>query len=113
MRPTAARSAPTGPSNDRFNAEQMAPIEGFLCVELAIKAHRSKGENAMTTQDKAAEGRSRGGQNSGGNFKHDPKRAAEAGRKGGQESGGNFKNDPRRASEAGKKGGESSHSGRR
>jgi hypothetical protein len=31
--------------------------------------------------------------------------------KGGQQSGGNFKNDPKRASEAGKKGGEHSHGG--
>jgi general stress protein YciG len=67
----------------------------------------------MANQDKTSEGRSKGGQNSGGNFKNDPQRAAVAGRKGGQESGGNFKNDPKRASEAGKKGGESSHTGRR
>jgi len=33
--------------------------------------------------------------------------------KGGQNSGGNFKNDPERASEAGKKGGEASHGGGR
>lgn len=32
------------------------------------------------------EGRSKGGQNSSGNFKNDPQRAAEAGRKGGQSS---------------------------
>ena len=31
--------------------------------------------------------------------------------KGGQQSGGNFKNDPKRASAAGKKGGEHSHGG--
>ena len=31
--------------------------------------------------------------------------------KGGQQSGGNFKNDPKRAAEAGKKGGEHSHGG--
>ncbi len=37
-----------------------------------------------------------------GNFAVDRKRA-EAGRKGGQNSGGNFKHDPQRASEAGKK----------
>lgn len=32
--------------------------------------------------------------------------AVMAGRKGGQESGGNFKNDPKRAAEAGRKGGQ-------
>lgn len=52
------------------------------------------------------EGRSKGGQNSSGNFKNDPARAAEAGRKGGEMSGGNFKNDPSRAAEAGRMGGE-------
>lgn len=36
---------------------------------------------------------SKGGQNSGGNFKNDPERASEAGSKGGQSSGGNFAND--------------------
>ena len=44
----------------------------------------------MANEDKASEGRSKSGQNSGGNFKNDPQRAAKAGRKGGQESGGNF-----------------------
>ena len=34
------------------------------------------------------EGRRKGGQNSGGNFKNDPERAAEAGRKGGEHSHG-------------------------
>lgn len=34
------------------------------------------------------EGRSAGGQHSGGNFKNDPERAAEAGQKGGQHSHG-------------------------
>ena len=62
----------------------------------------------MQNGEKPADGRSKGGQNSGGNFKNDPARAAEAGRKGGQESGGNFKNDPARAAAAGKKGGQSS-----
>ncbi len=51
---------------------------------------------------------SKGGQNSGGNFKNDPERASEAGSKGGQNSGGNFANDRNRASEAGSKGGQSS-----
>ncbi len=37
----------------------------------------------------------------------------EARSKGGQNSPGNFKNDPERARETGKKGGESSHSGGR
>ncbi|MET0408352.1 MAG: KGG domain-containing protein [Hyphomicrobium sp.] len=32
--------------------------------------------------------------------------AVAAGRKGGQESGGNFRNDPKRAAEAGRKGGQ-------
>lgn len=61
----------------------------------------------MANQDSASQGRARGGENSGGNFKNDPGRASEAGKK----SGGNFKNDPERASEAGKKGGESSRGG--
>jgi general stress protein YciG len=56
---------------------------------------------------------SKGGQNSGGNFKNDPERAAEAGSKGGQNSGGNFANDRQKASEAGRKGGENSHGGGR
>ena len=37
-------------------------------------------------QNLSAEGRSKGGQNSSGNFKNDPERAAEAGRKGGEHS---------------------------
>lgn len=37
----------------------------------------------------------------------------EARSKGGQNSPGNFKNDPERASEAGKKGGQASHGGGR
>lgn len=48
---------------------------------------------------------SKGGHESGGNFKNDPARASEAGRKGGHESGGNFANDREKASEAGRKGG--------
>lgn len=39
--------------------------------------------------------------------------SSEARSKGGQNSGGNFKNDPQRASEAGRKGGERSHGGGR
>lgn len=39
---------------------------------------------------KENEGRSTGGQKSGGNFKNDPERASEAGKKGGEHSqGGN------------------------
>lgn len=56
---------------------------------------------------------SKGGQNSGGNFKNDPERAAEAGSKGGQKSGGNFSNDREKASEAGRKGGQNSNGGGR
>ena len=70
----------------------------------------------MANEDKASEGRSKGGQNPGGNFRNDPQRAAEAGRKGckgGRESGGNFRMDPKRASVAGKTGGESPNGGRR
>jgi len=47
----------------------------------------------------------KGGQNSTGNFKHDPKRAAAAGRNGGKVSPGNFKYNPERARLAGRKGG--------
>ncbi|HVY13445.1 MAG TPA: general stress protein [Alphaproteobacteria bacterium] len=39
-------------------------------------------------QNLSQEGRSKGGQNSPGNFKNDPERAAEAGRKGGESSHG-------------------------
>jgi len=45
-------------------------------------------------------------QNQGQNLSH------EARSKGGQNSPGNFKNDPERAREAGRKGGEHSHGGR-
>ncbi len=38
-------------------------------------------------------------------FSRDRDLAVAAGRKGGRESGGNFKNDPKRAAEAGRKGG--------
>ncbi|HVZ03829.1 general stress protein [Hyphomicrobium sp.] len=38
-------------------------------------------------------------------FSKDHELAARAGRKGGHESGGNFRNNPRRAAEAGRKGG--------
>jgi uncharacterized protein len=48
----------------------------------------------MANEDKAFQGCSKGGQNSGGTFRNNPQRAAKAGRKGGQEPGGNFKKDP-------------------
>ena len=38
-------------------------------------------------------------------FSRNHELAVEAGRKGGRESGGNFRNDPKRAAEAGRKGG--------
>lgn len=40
------------------------------------------------SEDEKRQARSKGGQNSGGNFKNDPERASEAGRKGGQNSRG-------------------------
>jgi len=40
-------------------------------------------------------------------------KASEGGNKGGQNSGGNFRIDPKRASVAGKTGGDSAHGGRR
>lgn len=43
-------------------------------------------------QNGSYEGRSKGGQNSSGNFKHDPQRAAEAGRKGGEARSRNMQN---------------------
>lgn len=43
-------------------------------------------KNAAANLSNAA--RSKGGSNSGGNFKHDPQRAAKAGRKGGRASHG-------------------------
>lgn len=42
--------------------------------------------NPHPERNLSQEGRSKGGQHSSGNFKHDPERAAEAGRKGGQAS---------------------------
>ena len=42
--------------------------------------------NANAAQNLDDEARSRGGSNSGGNFKNDPQRAAEEGRKGGRAS---------------------------
>ncbi len=45
----------------------------------------------MANQDKTSEGRSKGGQESGGNFKNDPQRASEAGKKGGEQSHGGRK----------------------
>jgi general stress protein YciG len=74
---------------------------------------RPQKEKTHGERRQGSEGRSKGGQNPGGNFKNDPQRAAEAGRKGGQESGGNFRNDPKRASVAGKTGGKGSNGGRR
>lgn len=44
-------------------------------------------QNAAANLDDNA--RSKGGSNSGGNFKNDPQRASEAGRKGGRASSGN------------------------
>lgn len=61
--------------------------------------------NRNAAQNLTDEDRSRGGQHSSGNFKHDPVRAAEAGRRGGEQSSGNFKNNSQRAAEAGRKGG--------
>lgn len=46
----------------------------------------------QSKQSGSNEGRSRGGQNSSGNFKHDPQRAAEAGRKGGEARSRNMQN---------------------
>lgn len=66
----------------------------------------SRRGTALMDDDKQREVASKGGHQSGGNFKNDPQRAADAGRKGGHESGGNFKNDPQRAVEAGRKGGQ-------
>jgi general stress protein YciG len=43
----------------------------------------------------------------------DEEKQREIASKGGRESGGNFKNDPERASEAGRKGGEASGGGNR
>ncbi|WP_045836513.1 general stress protein [Hyphomicrobium sp. 99] len=39
-------------------------------------------------------------------FSRNHELASQAGRKGGHESGGNFRNDPKRAAEAGRKGGQ-------
>ncbi|EIK61764.1 MULTISPECIES: general stress protein [Pseudomonas] len=79
------------------------------------EAGKKGGEATSASHDKEfyQEIGSKGGQNSGGNFKNDPERAAEAGSKGGQNSGGNFANDREKASEAGRKGGEHSHGGGR
>lgn len=44
--------------------------------------------NRGRSSNLGSEGRSRGGSNSGGNFKNDPQRAAEAGAKGGRASHG-------------------------
>lgn len=45
--------------------------------------------NQNPSENLSREDRSKGGQNSPGNFKNDPQRAAEAGRKGGQSRSGN------------------------
>ncbi len=45
---------------------------------------RQRRGNPNAAQNLTREARSRGGQNSGGNFKNDPERAREAGRKGGR-----------------------------
>jgi general stress protein YciG len=50
-----------------------------------------KRKRPMANQDKTSEGRSKGGQESGGNFKNDPQRASEAGKKGGEQSHGGRK----------------------
>jgi general stress protein YciG len=44
--------------------------------------------NQTPQNNLSREARSKGGQNSPGNFKNDPERASEAGRKGGQRSQG-------------------------
>lgn len=79
------------------------------------EAGKKGGEATSASHDKEfyQEIGSKGGQNSGGNFKNDPERAAEAGSKGGQNSGGNFANDREKASEAGRKGGQNSQGGGR
>ena len=79
------------------------------------EAGKKGGEATSASHDKDfyQEIGSKGGQNSGGNFKNDPERASEAGSKGGQNSGGNFANDREKASEAGHKGGQNSHGGGR
>jgi len=81
--------------------------------EIGSKGGQNSGGNFKNDPERAAEAGSKGGQNSGGNFKNDPERAAEAGSKGGQNSGGNFANDREKASEAGRKGGQNSHGGGR
>ncbi len=49
-------------------------------------ANQNRGQNL------SHEARSKGGKNSGGNFRNDPARAAEAGRKGGKASHGGGRN---------------------
>jgi general stress protein YciG len=56
---------------------------------------------------------SKGGQNSGGNFKNAPARAPVVFLNGGPNWGGNFANDREKAAEAGRKGGQNSHGGGR
>lgn len=52
---------------------------------MANQQNQNQGRGSNLSQ----EARSKGGQNSSGNFKNDPQRASEAGKKGGEASGGN------------------------
>jgi general stress protein YciG len=81
--------------------------------EIGSKGGQNSGGNFKNDPERASEAGSKGGQNSGGNFANDRDRASEAGSKGGQSSGGNFANDREKASEAGHKGGQNSHGGGR
>jgi uncharacterized protein len=99
------------PVKDGVMSQPFLREHSFPAMVSCLRSRQRKNQEKIMEKDRTSEGRSRGGENSGGNFKNDPQRAAEAGRKGGQESGGNFKNDPQRASEAGRKGGSASHQG--
>ncbi len=60
----------------------------MVCKE-AIKRAMAKEFSIMAEKSKSGQsGQSKGGQQSGGNFKNDPKRASEAGKKGAAHSHG-------------------------
>lgn len=77
--------------------------------EMAQEDKRSKRGFASMDEEKQREIARKGGASVPSHersFSRNHDLAVAAGRKGGHESGGNFKNDPKRAAEAGRKGGQ-------
>jgi general stress protein YciG len=100
------RGAESGGGRQQVDRHPQVAVKNSTDQKESIMAQDKRGFASMD-EAKQREIASKGGHESGGNFKNDRERASEAGRKGGHESGGNFAHDRERAAEAGRKGGRS------